>query len=92
MPEKYNIEIFEIFDWVFTNESDDEFYRTQYKDSVNKFLFDSLNWRNIESIDNKKITDWFSSKNFQISDHDLFLKLIELKTKYPPEFPGAGGT
>lgn len=78
LPEKYNIEIFEIFDWVFTNESDDEFYRTQYKDSVNKFLFDSLNWRNIESIDNKKITDWFSSKNFQISDHDLFLKLIEL--------------
>jgi hypothetical protein len=78
LPEKYNIEIFEVFDWVFTDESEDEFNRNENKDTVNKFLFDSLNWRKIESIDNTKITDWFSSKNFQISDHDLFLKLIEL--------------
>lgn len=78
LPEKYNIEIFEVFEWVFTDVSDDEFYRNQYKDSVNKFLFDSLNWRKIESIDNIKITDWLNSKNFRISDDELFLKLTEL--------------
>jgi hypothetical protein len=78
LPEKYNIEIFEVFDWVFIDKSKDEFYKNQNQDSVNKFLFDSLNWRKIESIDDKKITDWFRSKNFRISDDELFLKLIEL--------------
>lgn len=78
LPEKYNIEIFEVYDWVFADKSEDKFYRNQNQDSVNKFLFDSLNWRKIESIDDKKITDWFRSKNFRISDDELFLKLIEL--------------
>lgn len=78
LPEKYNIEIFEVFNWVFNDTSEDEFHRNEYKDSINKFLFDSLNWRKIESIDDKKITDWLRSKNFRISDDELFLKLIEL--------------
>ena len=78
LPEKYKIEIFEVFNWVFTDTSEDEFHRNEYKDSINKFLFDSLNWRKIESIDDKKITDWLRSKNFRISDDELFLKLIEL--------------
>jgi len=54
LPEKYKIEIFEVFDWIFIDTSEDEFHKNQYKDSVNNFLFDSLNWRKIESIDNKK--------------------------------------
>src|SRR5690554_1557215 len=78
LPEKYNIEIFEAFEWVFNDESGDEFHRDQYKDSINKFLFDSLNWRKIEGIDDEKITDWLRSKSFRISDDELFLKLIEL--------------
>lgn len=78
LPEKYNIEIFEVYDWVFTDEFEDDFHRDQNQDAVNRFLFDSLNWRKIESIDDKKITDWLNSENFQISDDDLFLKLIEL--------------
>tara|TARA_R110001583_G_scaffold192614_1_gene359327 strand:- start:35330 stop:40033 length:4704 start_codon:yes stop_codon:yes gene_type:complete len=78
LPEKYNIEIFEVYDWVFAETSEDKFYRNQNKDSVNKFLFDSLNWRKIESIDDKKITDWLRSKNFRIGNDELFLKLIEL--------------
>ena len=78
LPEKYSIEIFEVFEWVFTDKSEDDFYRNQNQDAVNKFLFDSLNWRKIESIDDKKITDWLNSKNFKISDDEFFLKLIEL--------------
>lgn len=78
LPEKYNIEIFEVFDWIFTDESEDEFYRNQNKDSVNQFLFDSLNWRKIESINNEKITNWFSSKNFRIGRDEIFIKLVEL--------------
>ncbi|MFV8352614.1 AVAST type 2 anti-phage system protein Avs2 [Flavobacterium sp. XS2P14] len=78
LPEKYNIEIFEVFDWVFTDESEDEFYRNQNKGSVNQFLFDSLNWRKIESINNEKITNWFSSTNFTIGRDEIFIKLVEL--------------
>nr|WP_315234107.1 AVAST type 2 anti-phage system protein Avs2 [uncultured Flavobacterium sp.] len=78
LPEKYNIEIFEVFDWVFTDESEDEFYRNENRDAVNQFLFDSLNWRKIDSIDNEKITNWLSSKNFRIGRDEVFLKLIEL--------------
>ena len=29
IPEKYSIEIFEVFDWVFTDKSEDDFYRNQ---------------------------------------------------------------
>lgn len=78
LPEVYNLEIFEVFDWVYNDESIDKFRRHEYKNTINKFLFDSLNWRKIESIDNEKITNWLSSKNFTISKNELFLKLIEL--------------
>ena len=78
LPEKYNIEIFEVFEWVFTDTSENKFHINQYKESINKFLFDSLNWRKIESIDNIKITDWLNSKNFRIRDDEFFLKLTEL--------------
>lgn len=78
LPEKYNIEIFELFDWVFIKDSSDQRFRNENKDSVNKFFFDSLNWRKIESIDNIKITDWINCKYFKIDDDELFLKLTEL--------------
>lgn len=78
LPEVYNLEIFEVFDWVFINELTDEFYRNENINTINNFLFDSLNWRKIESIDNEKITNWLSSENFTISNDELFLKLIEL--------------
>ncbi|MFV8353910.1 AVAST type 2 anti-phage system protein Avs2 [Flavobacterium sp. XS2P14] len=78
LPEKYNVEIFEVFDWVFVDESTDEFHRNENKDTVNEFLFDSLNWRKIESINNEKITNWFSSKNFRIGRDEIFIKLVEL--------------
>lgn len=79
-PEKYNIEIFELFDWVFIEEAEEIIHRNEKKDNVNKFFFDSLNWRKIESIDNIKITDWIKSKNCRIDDDELFLKLIELSS------------
>lgn len=78
LPEKYNIEIFEVFDWVFTDETDKDVYQNENKENVNKFFFDSLNWRKIESIDNVKITDWLNSKNFRNDEDVMFLKLIEL--------------
>jgi hypothetical protein len=85
LPEVYNLEIYEVFDWVFIDVSIDEFRINEYKDTINNFLLDSLNWRKIESIDNEKITNWLSSKSFRISGDELFLKLIELSpiTSHP---------
>jgi len=78
LPEKFGLEIYEVFSWVFTDKVSDQFLRKQDEDSVNQFFLDSLNWRTVDSIDNDKITKWFKSGNFNI-DYDQYLfKLYEL--------------
>ncbi|MGS4347127.1 AVAST type 2 anti-phage system protein Avs2 [Myroides odoratus] len=78
LPEKFGLEIYEVFSWVFTDKVSDQFLRKQDEDSVNKFFLDSLNWRAVNSIDNDKITKWFKSGSFNI-DYDQYLfKLYEL--------------
>ena len=78
LPEKYQLELFEVFDWVFVDGNAKDFELTGYKEDLNRFLFDSLNFRKIDSIDNEKITSWFRSKYFRLDSDEQFLKLVEL--------------
>ncbi|MFC0781259.1 hypothetical protein, partial [Flavobacterium sp. HJSW_4] len=79
LPEKFNLEIFEVCDWYFISKHDD-FHRHYDYEQINHFLLDSLNWRKIESIDTEKLTNWFKGNYFNISDSDYFNKLYELST------------
>lgn len=79
LPEKFNLEIFEVYSWYFEYE-EDKFYKQQVIDELNRFLLDSLNWRKIESIDNQKFINWFKGEYFRISTDDYLCKLIELST------------
>ena len=92
VPEKFDLEIFEVFDWILEKMielrekqteprqiHDREYISYQEKSSaINRFYISSLNWRTTESIDNNKLTEWINSDKCNISDDELFLKLIEL--------------
>lgn len=81
LPEKFQLEIFEVYNWYFEDEGDeDEFHKRHVIGELNRFLLDSLNWRKVESIDNEKLVNWFRGKYFYISDDDYFYKLTELST------------
>ncbi|WPR70324.1 AVAST type 2 anti-phage system protein Avs2 [Flavobacterium sp. NG2] len=79
LPEKFNLEIFEVFDWYFEFD-EDKHYKYHVIGELNRFLLDSLNWRKIESIDNEKLVNWFRGDYFRVSDDDYFYKLTELST------------
>lgn len=79
LPEIFKLEIFEVYSWYFECDVE-KIYKEEVTDELNKFLFDSLNWRKIESIDDVKLTNWFRGEHFYISEDDLFNKLIELST------------
>jgi hypothetical protein len=79
LPEKFNLEIFEVFNWYFEFD-EDKHYKYHVIGELNRFLLDSLNWRKIESIENEKLVTWFRGEYFRISDDDYFYKLTELST------------
>nr|WP_304412207.1 AVAST type 2 anti-phage system protein Avs2 [Flavobacterium sp. WG21] len=79
LPEKFNLEIFEVCYLNFMSE-DDNFHKYYYLERINRLLLDSLNWRKIESIDDEKLIKWLTSDYFNISDDDYFNKLSELST------------
>lgn len=92
IPEKFELEIFEVFDWVFSkmielsNKQtkphqiyDRDYVSFKHKSSaINRFFLNSLNWRTIKSVDNDKLTEWINSDKCTIDDDELFLKFIEL--------------
>ncbi|MFV8360926.1 AVAST type 2 anti-phage system protein Avs2 [Flavobacterium sp. LS1P3] len=80
LPEKFKLEIFEVYNWYFENDEIDKFHKSHIIEVLNSFLLDSLNWRKIESIDNEKLVNWFRGEYFRVSDDDYFYKLIELST------------
>lgn len=79
LPEKFNLEIFEVFDWYFEFD-EDKHYKYHVIGELNRFLLHSLNWRKIESINNEKLVNWFRGKFFPTSDDDYIYKLTELST------------
>lgn len=79
LPEKFNLEIFEVYSWYFEID-EDKFHKHHVIGELNRFLLDSLNWRKIESIDDEKLIDWFKGEYFRVSTDDYFYKLTELST------------
>lgn len=89
LPEKYNIELTEVYSWVFekyfefSESISDSVYNYELEELkndciyINNLFLKSLKWRNIESINNDKITNYFQSKNFQVSiDYEEYLGII----------------
>lgn len=88
LPEKYTLEIYEVYDWLFnkslnfieTDESD--FHKLQIRYNcryiTNDLFLNSLKWRSIESIDSLKITGHFQTQKFQYSMqyYDDYLELL----------------
>lgn len=79
LPERFQLEITEVYDWVFANEHKN--LLGNIEEWLNIFLLDSLKWRTPESIDDKKITEWLKSTSDFIDDHTFFNTLIELSVQ-----------
>ena len=77
LPEKYGLEIVEVFDWVFKMEEDTF---GNIGDLLNRCLIDSLKWRTLQSINDNKLANWFRCNEFNVDDDYLFNSLIELTT------------
>ncbi|MXV52673.1 trypsin-like serine protease [Pedobacter sp. HMF7647] len=76
LPEKFGLEIFEVYDWAFTSE--DENIRWKASEWINHWLLGSLKWRTSQSIQDPKLADWFNSEQFTV-DFDRFLNaMLEL--------------
>ncbi|MFV0330452.1 MAG: hypothetical protein ACK5KL_11640 [Dysgonomonas sp.] len=90
LPEEYGLEVYEIAKYFVLQKEDETSKR--YKIRVNQVYhrfsrleLDSLKWRRIESIDNRKITRYFQSRKFIINDDELLYNLIEYSSiiKHP---------
>lgn len=80
LPERYNLELFELIDFFFDKNIDKrnkKWERGKTYESFTKILLDSLKWRELSSINNKKITDWLQKKG-RLSDEEWCYTLTEL--------------
>lgn len=77
LPEKYNLELFEVYAWVYQEEG---YLMRDAGNWINNFVIDSLKWREISSINTEKITSWLTSGTFYIETNQWFCKLTELTT------------
>ncbi|PIF45363.1 hypothetical protein CLU96_2365 [Chryseobacterium sp. 52] len=76
LPEKFDIEIFEVYNWVFKEEKKNHLYNDH---SIPHWYLNSLRWRTLESIDNKKFIKWVkTTKQFRISNEEYFNFLYEM--------------
>lgn len=78
LPEKYSLEIFEAYDWVYKNKSDIYWYHKV--EEIKNIFLGSLKWRSIRSIDDRKISNWLNDKKSQVDSNDLLTIFIELST------------
>lgn len=86
LPEKFNLEIIEVFDWTF--EGNHESQLSNIDDWLNHFLMDSLKWRTVQSIDDKKLSIWIKSNKFNVDKHYYLNVLLELTTQLDHPFNG----
>lgn len=76
LPEKFKLEIFEVYDWVFGVRHRDLILNIG--DFLNQYLLDSLKWRNPSDIDNKKITTWINGDKCNLRREEFYNTIIEL--------------
>lgn len=81
LPENHQIEIFEVFEWLFT-EKQNYLNSSFYSDPqlLNHYLLESFKWRTPQSIDTEKISNWLCSDSFQVEDDNYLFTLLELTT------------
>ena len=73
LPERFGVEIFEAFQWVFSEEA------SFHGNSISDWYLNSLKWRTPDSIDNDKFQEWVENTDqFVVGDHEYFNFLYEM--------------
>lgn len=81
LPERYDLELFELIDFFFSKNADKENKKWQIQNTYESFiriLIDSLKWREISSINEKKITRWLEKNAKYIRYEEWLYTLTEL--------------
>lgn len=78
LPEKFNLELFEVYKWIFEQKEETKLYYT--KNKINHFVIESFKWRALDSFDEKKLINWFKSEYFNLDDDQYLYCLLELAT------------
>lgn len=81
LPERYNLELFELIDFFFDKNADkqhQEYYQYNTYQRFITILSDSLKWRELNNIDNEKITEWLNKHNKYIRYNEWLYTLTEL--------------
>lgn len=80
LPEIHNLELFEVYSWLYDDVKEDDFVLRNTIEWQNNFILDSLKWRSIKSINDEKLIKWFQGDFFTI-DYDRYLLILtELST------------
>jgi len=80
LPERYNLELFELIDSFIeknVDRRDKEWQKKNTYESFTQTLFDSLKWRELSTIDDKKITNWLQKKG-RFRNEEWWYTLTEL--------------
>jgi len=83
LPERYNLELFELIDFFFdksTDKRNKKWLIESTYESFTRILLDSLKWRELSSIDEKKITKWLDKNGKYIRTDEWLFALTELAT------------
>lgn len=86
LPEKFELEIFEVYDWAFNKEKKETVWNID--EYLSSLVLKSLKWRRADSIDNQKITIWLKSDKCKIEHGEWYLFLFELCTTIDHPFNG----
>ena len=84
LPEKYGLEIFEVYDWGFEIQSEYPIVDANYE--LNRCLIYSLKWRDTQYINDDKLIDWLRSDKFSAGNDLWFSSLIELTARHDHPF------
>ncbi|WP_447642609.1 MULTISPECIES: AVAST type 2 anti-phage system protein Avs2 [Chitinophagaceae] len=76
LPEKYGLEIIEVFDWAFALSEEPDFYHIN--GTLTRLLWDSLKWRDASNINDEVIINFLRSKDAWLSQDEFFFGLMEL--------------
>ena len=80
LPEKYNIELFELINFFYNDDEDKrngEWIKRNTYESFTRLSLESLKWRELSSIKEKKITNWLQ-KNAILDYNEWLFTLTEL--------------
>lgn len=80
LPEKYGLELFEVYNWLYEDKKEKDFRFLNILEGQNRFLLDSLKWRSIESINKEKLIKWFQGDFFNVGDNDYLITIEQLAT------------